>query len=328
MHRIKPDGHSPTNNDIDSIPMTIKDVAQAQREADWAKPAGKKFLQSALFELTGMNDDDALASIKEDLVQERIRLMRSGIAYIQSTTPCQELDNEVQQHRLSTPDSSLVQDDPITAAQPTSGETESAVSAPPQSSDSPSPTDAGPLNLGDQLLVPYRSALLTEGLNVFERDPSMFQMHALTFFGMIYGAAHLSAWGTHYPTRVEWLLWQISASIVAATPLFVLFFFYSSKVQRLLKNAAQRRGKEQYKKASSTQPMIGKKAKAWVLVLRALHAGLEVPTWGSGGIAVTLAMAYPFARLYLLIEAAISLRSPPQNTYQTVSWLNFIPHAG
>lgn len=292
------------------------------------KPARKKLMQTTFFELSSMNDDDTPTSLKEDLVQEHIRLLRSGVAHVRSTRSSQELATNLQQHSLPTTGSSLGQDHSVALAQQTSGENKSSASAPSPSSDSISPADAGGSNLGDQLLVPYRSALLTEGLNVFERDPSMFQMHILTFFGMIYGAAHLSAWGTHYPTWVEWLLWQSSASIVAATPLFLLLFFYSSKVQRSLKNAAQRRGIERDNKASPGPPMVGKRVKAWVLVLKALHASLEIPTWGSAGIAVTLAMAYPFARLYLLIEAAISLRSPPQNTYQTVSWLNFIPHAG
>ena len=35
---------------------------------------------------------------------------------------------------------------------------------------------------------------------------------------------------------------------------------------------------------------------------------------------------YIFARVYLVVEAFISLRSPPKGAFETVRWMDYWPH--
>ena len=41
-----------------------------------------------------------------------------------------------------------------------------------------------------------------------------------------------------------------------------------------------------------------------------------------------LIFGYFLARPYVMIEAVLALRNPPEGTYTTVSWTSYIPHLG
>jgi TRAP-type C4-dicarboxylate transport system permease small subunit len=43
---------------------------------------------------------------------------------------------------------------------------------------------------------------------------------------------------------------------------------------------------------------------------------------------IGLLLAFIFSRLFLVVEAFISMRSLPIGAYSTVSWVGFLPHIG
>jgi len=45
-------------------------------------------------------------------------------------------------------------------------------------------------------------------------------------------------------------------------------------------------------------------------------------------VAILMLLVYSFARLFLVTEAFISIRSLPVGAYDTVTWVNVLPHVG
>ena len=131
---------------------------------------------------------------------------------------------------------------------------------------------------------------------------------------MSYGAFHLSAWNSRFPSTVELWLWRGSGLAIVGGPLVVLLTTYITTIL--------------------TEPF----ASAFALVNTIdflLHS-----TENAGSVAnlkrlvglicfallSVFVLSLPAARLYLLVEAFVSLRAPVPGTYQTVEWSQFWPH--
>ena len=54
----------------------------------------------------------------------------------------------------------------------------------------------------------------------------------------------------------------------------------------------------------------------------------SMATWAAVVIFFTATIVFAFGRLYLLVEAFISVRSLPVGAYNTTDWVNFLPHIG
>lgn len=167
-------------------------------------------------------------------------------------------------------------------------------------------------------VVPARSNLRIDGAKyAFGPNDLRDRLHSLqtiTFaiLTTLYGGAHLSAWSAHFPSIAEMWMWRSAGIVMAGTPLtwgIVLILgdfgkwidppgLYTQK----LKGFAICRYFASF--------LVDGVAFVWLLVL---------------GCFTTL---YPAARLYILVEAFVSLRSPPVGTYTTVQWTDFIPHVG
>ncbi len=130
------------------------------------------------------------------------------------------------------------------------------------------------------------------------------RINGLSAFASLYGGAHLSAWSAHFPTVTEMWFWRvISLLLTVAAPAFVLG-------PMLPVPAHVFRGAQ-----------FGRKR--WLLVRYVYSFCVDL-------LALTGAAGVGFGacgRIFFLIEAFISLRSPPEGTYRTVSWTKFIPHA-
>ena len=64
-----------------------------------------------------------------------------------------------------------------------------------------------------------------------------------------------------------------------------------------------------------------------LLITLALNAGdnMAVPVIV---LVFILFLLFFFARLFIVVEAFISIRSLPVGAYDTVNWINFLPHIG
>lgn len=122
---------------------------------------------------------------------------------------------------------------------------------------------------------------------------------ALWFATVAYGAVHVAAWNEYFPSLLEKWLWRTCAMFLAYSgSLWLTINFLGFLSKRFLD--------------------------AWDFALngnanRAVYIIL-VPICGAHGL------AYAFARLFLVVEAVISLRKMPPSMYATPNWPQVIPH--
>jgi hypothetical protein len=106
----------------------------------------------------------------------------------------------------------------------------------------------------------------------------------------LYGALHALCWHSHFPSVAEKMLWRTSSIIIAAGPGTVLSVSYSLWTV----------GEWFNYDLAETHPYV---AFFWLCLL-----------------------VYVSARLFILIEAFISIRSLPEGAYQTPNWTAWLPH--
>ena len=120
---------------------------------------------------------------------------------------------------------------------------------------------------------------------------------------MFYGAAHATAWKFIFPTDVERLLWRIAcidtiAGVISLLAVFsVVVFFHEHGHKLLLKSFFTR------------EPGIMALLYRLVILIGLLN--------------------FPFfilSRIYIITETFISLRHVQLGVYQTVDWIDYIPH--
>jgi hypothetical protein len=107
----------------------------------------------------------------------------------------------------------------------------------------------------------------------------------------LYSGVHLSAWGFEFPSPVEGFLWKLSCFDIAIT------FVPAALVEFVL---------TKYHDPAETSGLLGN-------------------LFGMS-LALLLGIAYSLSRLYIVIEAFISLRHVPIGVYSTVAWSQSIPH--
>lgn len=132
------------------------------------------------------------------------------------------------------------------------------------------------------------------------RDMSGFVMGMVVWSAsMAYGGVHAAAWNGHFPSRIEMWLWRASSICIAG-----------SGLTWILINLLARTFK-------------GFKAYwAKVETLRAHWTSLV----GLGSLATLCGLAYLLARIYLVVEAFISLRKLPAAAFETLEWTQVFPH--
>jgi hypothetical protein len=131
------------------------------------------------------------------------------------------------------------------------------------------------------------------------KEEDMVQL-VLVLSSAIFGAIHCIAWSFQFPTHGEQMLWRISSITITCAP-SILWVSYRGLRSDLV----------QWK---SVRPN-------WLrLILRYSSKGvLEI-------LHSTLPIVYFAARLVLLVEAFVALRTLPGGAYRTVHWTTFIPH--
>lgn len=132
-------------------------------------------------------------------------------------------------------------------------------------------------------------------LNVKDESGLFFRL----FIGLplIYGGVHLSAWTFEFPTAVESLLWKVSGITIAAIfPVWLSWLFTVAAIQFVVRSVS----------------------------------GLELD-WDEDGRFTKLVdgpviLAFIACRLYIVVEAFVSLRAVPIGVYWTPAWIQMIPH--
>ncbi|TFK36322.1 hypothetical protein BDQ12DRAFT_699617 [Crucibulum laeve] len=122
-----------------------------------------------------------------------------------------------------------------------------------------------------------------------DRDDIMASISAV--IAAVFGGIHCIAWSFQFPSYQERILWRVSSLIIVAVPIVFLFTCIMNNV---------------------TSTTIEKYWEAIEPVFK---------------YTVLLGVVfYIFARLILLMQAIISLRSLSSGAYETVQWITFVPH--
>ncbi|KAF2017710.1 hypothetical protein BU24DRAFT_420757 [Aaosphaeria arxii CBS 175.79] len=115
----------------------------------------------------------------------------------------------------------------------------------------------------------------------------------LAFAGAAYGAIHIAAWNDFFPTQVERYLWITSSVAIGASGIFLWIFFLIKERVEKIDRAASRAGR----------------TKVFSLIARFVIVPLFI-----------------IARVYLVVEAFVSLRRVPKEVYETPEWTRYLPH--
>ena len=119
-------------------------------------------------------------------------------------------------------------------------------------------------------------------------NQSMLAALGAAAIAIIFGAIHCIAWLFSFPTHAEQTLWRVSSIVIVCVPAFYLVFFGIAFFFRV------------------------EDRKAYRVIFMTV-----IPTF---------LLLYIVARVVLLVQAFMTLRSLPPEAYQTVHWTTFIPH--
>ncbi|PWY69056.1 hypothetical protein BO70DRAFT_365878 [Aspergillus heteromorphus CBS 117.55] len=124
------------------------------------------------------------------------------------------------------------------------------------------------------------------------------------FQAMVHPALHLLCWNHVFPTKTEQTLWRVmSVFLASGLPL--------SSGLRILLTACG---------------FHGHQSLTWIWVQPGSKEERGWREWVLDVIMSFISACLVPARLYIIIEAFISLRRLPASSYVTVEWTNFIPH--
>lgn len=149
----------------------------------------------------------------------------------------------------------------------------------------------------EELLEENSSNWSTKGL--LPGDYGLVMGIALWFASMTFGGIHAAAWNDHFPSGVESWMWRCSAAYIICSGLVWLLINFVAQISKPFDDYWNR--------------------------TRLPHAPFanSIPLIIVCGLCGSL---YTFARMYLVIEAFVSIRQLPVAAYLTPDWTQIIPH--
>ncbi|KAF8244073.1 hypothetical protein K440DRAFT_667276 [Wilcoxina mikolae CBS 423.85] len=180
---------------------------------------------------------------------------------------------------------------------------------PPESLPEPPPTEDTTENIEHTRMIQpkgnFRGRIEDE-----DGDPSLDTFIYLGLLSILYGGAHCGAWNSHLPTPVERILWRCSAVIAGLyVPIFLILIFIGGVLEASTEDLVFKRN--EYIK-NFVKHMI-RLALAIVYIIGILYVGVGL-------------LVFILARLYLIVESFLSLRSLRKGSFETVPWSNYWPH--
>lgn len=132
---------------------------------------------------------------------------------------------------------------------------------------------------------------------------------------ILYGGLHAGAWSSIFPSSTEALLWKVSAILIAGSGLI-------ASVIAIIKHwKDQDDWKQTLRSYAYRYLAMTPKAECAMVI------GLSEATFCAYSLTITTVVpTFVLARVYLVVEAFISLRDLPVEAYQTPAWTQWIPH--
>ena len=163
---------------------------------------------------------------------------------------------------------------------------------------------------------------------------TVLQYHLFLPLGIlapVISAIHCGAWNYSFPTTVEKWMWRISAVLLGSSPIMWI-------VQILLGVSLKPSDPDCEWGPCIWGPKIGKMlarcrsfderlASFTRLRIPWFSSSLHMVTWTAACLYVCVFdCLYPVARLFILVEACISLRKAPVGIYSGINWASYWPH--
>jgi hypothetical protein len=147
-------------------------------------------------------------------------------------------------------------------------------------------------------------------------DPNQaYEYHlGVAIISMLFGLIHCLGWSLIFPSGAERLIWRVSAVIISALPVFVLYsysilLFFLPIIKSL--------------RVGDTIRFPGRSLHLFIRWVAIPAGRFRMALWW---IFVALIPIYLLARIALLVEAFLSLRNLPPGAYSVVSWTDYLPH--
>jgi hypothetical protein len=137
----------------------------------------------------------------------------------------------------------------------------------------------------------------------------------LLFAGSVYGGFHALAWNAPFGTMIEQRLWQVSCLLIT-TPFNLLVFLLSGTMFGLVGYAFScdfSRGLDE--DSTSNGDVLS-------MIFSKMILGML------GIVTSLLVLAYPAARVYLVVECFVNLAYLPAEVFQEPDWSRYMPQFG
>ena len=141
------------------------------------------------------------------------------------------------------------------------------------------------------------------GFKLLRNPPLMFMTGLLS---CLYAGSHASAWSSHFPSYIERWIWRGACIGIAAGVPFVCAIPYLSRLV-----FAKLDYMEEH--SNSWKKIVSRYLSNSVIVISIFFFGLTV-------------IVYVCSRLFIPLEAFISIRSLPVGAFETVEWAEYWPH--
>lgn len=163
--------------------------------------------------------------------------------------------------------------------------------------------------------------------------PNIYGWEKLALFTMhsLYLVVHLAAWNFHFPTRSEKILWHVLSVAMGVSG---TVFWWCELFGFMLEPYFDKHGQDETTDTSVlAKPHRNRLRKSMQAVgewARNL-APQPLPPWRPTQLRLLIPVAtftnlYILARVGIVIEAVISLRSLPASAYKDLGWASFWPH--
>lgn len=125
-------------------------------------------------------------------------------------------------------------------------------------------------------------------------------------FTLSYSGIHLAGWHLTFPSSMEQQLWRIASLVLLGLIVMYLiaFAFGTLMAKRLARTFFNR---------DDVDSILG--------------LGSLLPRWLAILLHLPVIIAYSVARVYIICEGCVGLRSLPLAAFNSVQWSNFVPHA-
>lgn len=158
--------------------------------------------------------------------------------------------------------------------------------------------------------------------------------------GMLYGGIHAASWNGHFPSPLERTMWRIAACSVAGGG-FIIWPLYA--LSNMIARSRNYLGMFTRDASAIVAPAAVARAPVEPLSLALDHLDafkterskkatqLRAVVWCRYcilGVIYTFGLTVCASRVFLVVEAFISLRSLPLGAYSSPNWVNLLPHIG